>query len=419
MAVLRRFYPGLLLLCTTAFSADWPTWLGPNRDGKSPETGLLKSWPDGGPKVAWKATGLGEGYSSVAVVGNRIYTQGQEENGQFVLALHAANGKQVWKTTIGAAFKRCQGGGPRGMPQVDGNRLYALGSDGSLVCLETATGKKVWGLNYTEKFGSTNPMWAFSESPLIDGDRIVINPGGKGAGIVALNKTTGAVIWQSLDDLASYSSVLPIDFEGARIYSVLTSSGAVAVNAKDGSLLWRYGRAGNGPHINVATPLYFDGHVFYSSGYGNGGGLLKLAAQDGKVSASEVYFTRDMQNQYTSSIKIGGHLYGFSGNTPSFLVAMDFKTGKAAWKERAAQKGNCIFAEGLLYCQGEAGKVALVEPSPSGYKEVSFFDMGRKNVAMVWAPNGNMWAYPAIANGKLYVRDQDVLSAFDIKAVSQ
>ena len=418
MAAWIRPSTACILMFATVSAADWATWLGPNRDGKSLETGLLKSWPEGGPKVVWKAGGLGEGYSSMAVVGNRIYTQGQEGDAQFVIALDSSNGKQVWKTPFGRAFKSGQGSGPRGMPQVEGDRLYALGSDGSLACLDTVTGKKIWALSYVEKFGSTNPTWAFSESPLIDGDRLVINPGGKGAGMVALNKKTGSVIWQSQDDLANYSSVLPFTVGDVRIYTVLTASGAVAVNAKDGSLLWRYEKAGNGPRINVATPVYSDGHVFYSSGYGNGGGLMKLAADNGKVTATEVYFTRDMQNQYTTSIKVGDYLYGFSGNQPSFFVAMDFKTGKASWRERGAQKGNCIFADGLLYCQGEAGKVALIEPTPSAYKEISSFDMGRKNEPMVWVPNGNMWAYPAIANGRLYIRDQETLSVFDISGKS-
>jgi outer membrane protein assembly factor BamB len=411
-----RTLPMLLTLGTTLFAADWKTWLGPNRDGKSPETGLLKSWPEAGPKVAWRTAGLGEGYSTMAVVGDRIYTQGQDQNGQFVVSLDATNGKQVWKTPMGGVYRSGQGSGPRGMPQIDGNRLYALGSDGSLVCLETGTGKKVWGLSYIEKFHSTNPQWGFSESPLVDGDRLVINPGGAGAGIVALNKATGDVIWKAQDDLANYSSVLPIDFGGLHIYTVVTASGAVAVDGKDGSLLWRYPKV-NGNRINVATPVYADGYVFYSAGYGTGGGLMKLSAEGGKVTATEVYFTREMQNHYTTSVKVGDHLYGFSGNSsPTSLVAMEFMTGKVAWERNSsAERGNCILADGLLYCQGESGRFALIDPSPSGYKEISQIDFHRNNAPMTWVPNGNMWAYPTIANGKLYVRDQDLLIAFDIK----
>jgi outer membrane protein assembly factor BamB len=416
MSKLSRISSILCFLCIPLLAADWTTWLGPNRDGKSIETGLLKSWPEGGPKSVWKTTGLGEGYSSMAVVGTRIFTQGQEGNQQFVLALDATTGKQVWKTPTGKAYQNDQGGGPRSMPQVDGNRLYALASDGTLVCLDTETGRRVWGFNYTEKFGSAIPRWGFSEQPLVDGDRLIINPGGKGAAIVALNKTTGAVIWQSQDEPANYSSVLAFDFGGLHIYTVLMNSAAIGVDAKDGSLLWRYEKAADRPGINVATPVYADGYVFYSSDYDNGCALLKLTAAGGKVTATEVYFNRDMQNHYTTSIKVGDYLYGFSGNQPGILVAMDFKTGKVAWKDRSVDKGNCIFAESLLYCQGESGKIALIDPSPAGYKEISRFQF-QPPVANgpFWAPTGHMWTLPVIANGRLYLRDQDNLYVYDIK----
>ena len=415
MSKSSRILAILLFFCVPALAADWPTWLGPNRDGKSTETGLLKSWPEGGPKLIWNVKGLGEGYSSMAVVGNRIYTQGQEGDHQFVLALDTASGKQVWKTPTGKAFSSEQGGGPRGMPTVDGNRLYALASDGTLVCLDTQTGKRVWGFNYIEKFGSTLARWAFSESPLVDRDRLIIVPGGKGAGIVALNKATGDVIWQSQDDLAGYSSVLPLDFGGLHIYTVLTRSAAIGVDARDGSLLWRYEKVANRV-ANIATPIYADGYVFYSSQYDTGCALLKLADESGKVTATEVYFSRDMQNHYTTSIRVGDYLYGFSGNQPGVLVAMELKSGKVAWKDRSVKKGNCICAENLLYCQGETGTIGLVEPSPAGYKEISRFEFHPASEGgPFWAPSGHMWTVPAIANGRLYLRVQDDLYAYDIK----
>ena len=410
-----RTTAALILFCIPALAADLTRWLGPNRDGQFAETGLLKSWPEGGPKSVWKVKGLGEGYSSIAVVGNRIYTQGQEGQQQFVLALDATTGKEVWKTSTGKPFQSDQGGGPRNMPQIDGNRLFALASDGTLVCLDAETGKRVWGFNYIEKFGSRNPRWGFSEHPLIDGDRLVIAPGGSGAGIVALNKATGAVIWQSQDDLASYSSVLPIDFGGLHIYTVMTASAAIGVDARDGSLLWRYAKVVNGV-ANIATPIYADGYVYYSTDYNTGCALLKLAAEGGKVTATEVYFNRDMQNHYTTSMKVGDYLYGFSGNQPGILVAMDLKTGKVAWKDRSVDKGNCVLAENLLYCQGESGKIGLIDPSPAGYKEISRFQIQPQDVSgAFWAPSGHMWTYPAIANGRLYIRDQDVLYAYDVK----
>lgn len=415
MSKVNRISIVILFMYVPLIASDWGQWMGPKRDGKSAETGLLKSWPEGGPKRVWTAKGLGMGYSTVTVAGNRVYTMGQEGESQFVVALEAASGKQVWKTPTGAAFSSPQGGGPRSTVMVDGARLYALASDGTLVCLEAETGKKVWGLNYMDKFGSSNPKWAFSESPLIDGERLIITPGGKGAGMVALNKATGAVIWQVLDDQAGYSSVVVFEFGGRRIYSTITASAAIGVDAKDGALLWRYEKVSNRV-ANVATPVYSDGHVFYSSNYNTGCALLKLIEADGKVTAEEVYFNRDMQNHYTTSILVGEHLYGFSGNQPGILVAMEFKTGKVAWKDRSVNKGNCIWAEGLLYCQDEGGAIGLIDPAPAAYKEISRFEIQRGEWDKPrWAPTGNMWAVPAIANGRLYVRDQDQLYVHDIK----
>jgi outer membrane protein assembly factor BamB len=406
-----RFLGALLLLVIPAPGADWATWLGPDRNGKSTETGLLTSWPEGGPKSVWKVTGLGEGYSSMAAAGDRLYTQGQEGQQQFVVALDAASGEQVWKTLTGQAFENYRGNGPRGMPQVDGDRLYAVGSDGTLVCLETETGRRVWGFNYIDKLSSPVPKWGFSEQPLVDGDRLIINPGGQGSGIVALNKATGDVIWQAQDDLPGYSSVVALDFAGVHIYTVMTSSAAIGVDAKDGSLLWRYEKVSNRV-ANVATPLYSNGHVFYSSDYDTGCALLKLTTKAGKVSATEVYFSRAMQNHYTTSIKVGDFLYGFSGNQPGILVAMNFMTGEVAWRDRSVEKGNCVFAENLLYCQGESGKIGLIDASPEGYREVSRFEL--QEVGESWGPAGSMWTVPAIADGRLYLRDQDNLYAYDI-----
>lgn len=412
MPILSRVSLALFLFSIPSLAADWATWLGPNRDGKSAETGLLTSWPDGGPRSVWKVTGLGEGYSSMAVVANRIYTQGQEGEQQFVIALDAATGGQVWKTLTGKAYTNYRGNGPRGMPQIDGDRLYAVGSDGTIVCLETETGNRVWGYNYIEKFGSMVPKWGFSEQPLVDGERLIINPGGKGAGIVALNKATGDVIWQSQNDLAGYSSVVAFDFGGLHIYTVLTSSAAIGVNAADGSLLWRFENVSN-EIANVATPVYADGQVFYSSDYDAGCLLVQLNADGGTVKAAEVYASRGMQNHYSTSILIDDHLYGFSGNQPGFLVAMQFRTGEVIWRDRSVQKGNCIFAEELLYCQGESGQIGLIDPSPEAYKEVSRFEIQESGNS--WGPAGSLWTVPAIANGRLYLRDQDNLYAYYIR----
>ncbi len=396
-----------LLLCANASAADWPQWRGPNRDGKSPETGLLASWPKGGPRLVWKAQGLGEGYSTLAVVGSRLYTQGQQGGQQFVLAIDVNTGKQLWKTPSGRTFGNDKGNGPRGAPTIDGNRLYALASDGMLLCLEIETGKRIWGFNIGERFGGGVPQWGYSESPLVEGDRVIVTPGGRGAAVVALNKATGDLIWKSQDDGAGYSSAFPFDFGGIRGLALLTGGATIGLDMKSGALLWRYTNVANRV-ANIATPIVSDGYVFVSTDYNTGCALLKLTAAGGSVKASEVYFNRDMQNHYTTSVLVGDYLYGFSGNETGILTAMEFKTGKVAWRDRSVGKGNCIFAEQRLYCLGEEGTVGLIEPTPAAYKEISRFEIKRGNQWNTWTP-------PVIANGRLYLRDQDTLYAYDIK----
>ncbi len=398
--MLRRALLCLAPLCAMAVAADWPQWRGPNRDGISKETGLLQQWPAGGPKQVWKARGLGEGYSSFAVVGNRLYTQGQQGGQEFVLAIDVATGKPVWKTPTSRRADNDKGNGPRGTPTVDGNRVYAIAAEGVLVCLDTETGTRVWSADFLRDFKGRNPRWLYSESPLIEGGNVIVVPGGRGAAIVALNKDTGAVVWKTQSDAAGYSSVVPFDAGNVRGLTVLTADAAIAVNAKNGELLWRYGKVANDV-ANIATPIVSQGHVFFSTDYGTGAALLKLTA-DGK--ASEVYFSKQMRNHYTTSVLVGDTLYGFSSE---ILTAMDFLTGQLRWRDRSVGKGNCIYADQRLYCMGEQGTVGLIEPSPAAYKEVSRFRI----------PSGSWptWTPPVVANGRLYLREQDNLYAFDIK----
>jgi outer membrane protein assembly factor BamB len=384
-------------------AADWPQWRGPNRDGHSSETGLLDSWPADGPRLAWKTKGLGEGYSSFAVVGERLYTQGQLGDQEFILALDAATGKQLWKTTTGRSFREQRGNGPRGTPTIDGARLYAMAADGTLVCLDTASGKQVWGMNVLERFGGRSPNWGITESPLIDGDRVIVTPGGPGASVVALAKATGELVWKSQSDPAGYSSPIAFDIGGARKVVVFTARGAMALDMKNGELQWRYDKVANRV-ANIATPIVRDGHVFLSSDYGTGCALLKLTPGGGSVSVSEVYFNKDMRNHYATSVLVGDHLYGSSSN---ILTAMKMLTGEVAWRDRSVGKGNCIFAERHLYCLGEDGMMGLIEATPAAYKEKSRFEISRGSFP-TWTP-------PAIAGGKLYLREQDNLYCYDIK----
>ncbi|HSW50397.1 MAG TPA: PQQ-binding-like beta-propeller repeat protein [Bryobacteraceae bacterium] len=391
------------LSCCAVPAVDWPQWRGPNRDGKSPETGLMASWPSGGPRLLWRAQGLGAGYSSFAVVGDRLYTQGQQGGQQFVIALDTNTGKQLWKSATGRAYGNDRGDGPRGTPTIDGNRLYAVNGEGVLVCLDTSSGKRLWGVDFVRQFGGRVPRWGYSESPLVEGDRLIVTPGGRGAAVAALNKATGEVLWRSQSDGAGYSSAIPFDAGGVRGVAVLTADAVIGLDVRNGNLLWRYEKVANGT-ANVATPIAHSGHLFVSTDYGTGAALLRLTPSSGTVGAAEVYFTRDMRNHYTTSVLVGDHVYGFSS---SILTAMNFLTGKVAWTARSVGKGNCIYADGRLYCLGEGGAVGLIEPAPAGYKEVSRFE---------FPPGRNpTWTPPVVSDGKLFLREQDNLYCHGIK----
>jgi outer membrane protein assembly factor BamB len=346
---------------------------------------------------------LGEGYSAFSVVGNRVYTMGQRGERQYVIALDAASGKKVWEVAAGGSFRERRGHGPRGTPTTDGDRLYALAADGTLVCLEAATGKQVWTQNVVEKFGASVIHWGISESPLIDGDRVIVTPGGRGAAVVALDKKTGGLVWKSQSDEAGYSSPIVFDLGGKRQIATLTGEAAIGLNAANGELLWRYDKVSNRT-ANIATPIFHDGHVFVSTDYGTGCALLKLTPQGGGVKADEVYFSREMKNHYSSSVLVGEHLYGFNSQ---ILTAMRLRDGEVAWRDRSVGKGSVTYAEGHLYCFSERGVMGLVEATPEGYREKSRFSI----------PPGefNTWTPPVIANGHLYLREQDNLYCYDIK----
>lgn len=397
------------LLCLGEVAAqtggNWPQWRGPNRDGISKETGLLKQWPEAGPPLAWKTTGAGGGYSSFAISNGRLYTMGLRGDKEFIVAFDVATGKQVWATSHGtSAFRNDRGDGPRGTPTVEGNRLYALGGNGDLSCLDTATGKVVWSMNVLEKFGGSQITWGISESPLIVGEKLLVNPGGPGASIVALNKKDGTLIWKSQSDRSGYSSAIAIDAAGTSQVVFFTSTRAVGLDLKDGRLLWEYQKPSNRV-ANAATPIARANRVFISSDYGNGGGLVEIKANGKDISAQEVYFTKDMRNHHSSSVLVGDHLYGFSS---SILTAMKFDTGEIAWKDRSVGKGSLVYADGHLYCLSENGVVGLVEATPTGYSEKGRFRIQQESLPT--------WAHPVVAGGRLYLRDQDTIYAYNIKA---
>ena len=389
----------------TAPMADWPQWQGPDRTGISKETGLLKAWPANGPSVIWSSQNLGNGYGSVAVAGERIYLQGMSTGNSMVHALNRADGKAVWSKALGSAETNDKGPGPRGTPTVDGDRLYVLTENGDLACLKT-DGTAVWQRNILKDFKGRQLRWLISESPLVDGPHLIVSPGGPGAGMVKLDKMTGKTIWTSKDlsDPAGYSSPIVADVGGVRTYMTLTSSGGVGVRASDGKLMWHYERAANNT-ANITTPIFFDNKVFYTSAYDTGAGLLALTAQNGDVKAKEIYFTREMKNHHGGVILVDGYLYGFND---SILTCLEFATGKQMWRDRSVGKGSVMFAEGNLYIQGEDNVVGLAGASPAGYKEKGRFQIADKGLPS--------WAHPVVSGGRLYVRNQDTLAAYDIKA---
>jgi outer membrane protein assembly factor BamB len=389
-------------------AGDWPQWQGPQRTRHSSETGLLKEWPAGGPRVIWTAEGIGSGYGSTAVVGERIYVQGARGNNSVVFALNRADGKQVWSKVLGPIETRMRserGPGPRSTPTVDGDRLYVLTENGDLACLKT-DGSMVWQLNILKVFGGQQLQWLVSESPLVDGPYVVVSPGGPGASIVKLDKMTGKTVWTSkeLSDTAAYSSIIAEDVHGVRTYMTFTDSAGVGVRASDGKLMFRYPNAANRT-ANVATPVYADNKVFFASGYGTGGGLLNLTATSGGIAANEAYFTRDMKNHHGGMVLVNGFLYGYND---FILTCLEFATGKLMWRDRSVGKGSVTYADGRLYIQSENNLVGLAEATAAGYRE-----RGRFEIPDSGHPT---WAHPVISDGRLYVRNQDILRVYDIKA---
>jgi outer membrane protein assembly factor BamB len=396
---------------------DWPQWRGPQRNGISQETGLLKEWPKDGPKLQWKATEIGSGYSTPAVVGERLYVLANEglEN-EFVEALDASSGKRIWSAKLGRVGRPKQDPNfpaARSTPTVDRNVLYALGSDGDLACIETRSGKITWHKNVREDFGGQCGEWAYSESPLIDGDVLVCTPGGKDATLLALNKKIGEVIWKCPvpgSDLAAYSSAVVVEVGGIRQYVQLLQKGLVGVDARTGKFLWRYSKPISKYGANIPSPVV-SGNSVYTASAGTGGGMVKLQAKEEGVTPEQVYFEAKLPTAIGGTIKSGDYLYG---TTSQALLCVDFGTGEVKWQDRALGAASLCYADGHLYLHGENGEVALVEPGPEAYRE-----KGRFTPPGPPAHSQQMeraWAYPVVANGRLYVRDHGTLWCYDVRA---
>ncbi len=382
---------------------DWPQWRGPNRDGISRETGLLSSWPAGGPPLVWKATGLGSGYSTVAVEGGRIFTLGAARDIEYLIALDVRTGKELWRTRIGRRYENNRGDGPRGAPTVEGTRVYALGGNGDLASVEAATGKVIWRVNLLERFSAGNISWGISESPLVLSDRVLLNAGGRGGSLVALGKNDGATIWATESDEAGYSSAVVAEIRGVRQAVFFTGERVVGVPVDTGAVLWSYRRVANRT-ANVATPIVSGNFVFVSSDYGTGCALLEIQGDASGMTAREVYFHQDMKNHHSSSVLVGDTLFGFSS---SILTALDFATGEVLWRDRSVGKGSLVVADERLYLFSENGIAGLAEATRAGYREAGRFQ--------IQTSGAHTWSHPVVSNARLYLRDQDTLYSFDVK----
>jgi outer membrane protein assembly factor BamB len=398
-------------------AADWPQWRGPQRNSVSRETGLLAEWPKDGPKLVWNATNAGNGFSTPSVVGDRIYLLGNEglEN-EFVRALATSDGKTIWTTRLGKVGNpqmKPSYPGARSTPTVAGEFLYALGSDGDLACLETGTGKVRWQKNLRADFGGKPGIWAYAESPLIDGDTLVCTPGGSDATILALNKKTGDVLWKCITleaDEAAYASAIVVEAAGTKQYVQLLEKGLVGVDAKTGKALWRYAKAVSRFRANIPSPLASEGYI-YTAGNGTGGALLKLKITETGVEVEQVYLEVKLPQAIGGAVKVGDFLYG---TTAQVMLCSEFATGKLKWEERALGAASLGYADGRLYLHAESGDVALVEPAAEGYREKGRFTP--PNQPKHANQMEKAWAYPVVANGQLYIRDQGTVWCYDVKA---
>ena len=405
-SVIQMFLFACLAVPALADGPSWPQFHGPNQDNKSPDTGLLDQWPEGGPELIWKAKGLGYGYSSVSIADGRIFTSGNIDGKTVVTALDAADGRILWQTPNGEAWTKPVPG-TRGTPTVDGDRVYDESPLGELVCLEAATGKKIWGLNILDAFEGENIFWGLSESVVIDGDRLICCPGGK-TSVVALNKRTGDVIWKapSVGEPPSYATPTLAEYQGLRMIITLSLKSMIGVNADTGELLWQV------EHVslhdeNVLQPVYHDGQIFVS-GLKTGSVKWKVEVDGQKASVEEVWRSEQMDNHHDHVILLDGYLYGSTAiRNSGKWICLDWDTGELQYAEKGVGKGTLTYADGMLYTLGERLVVGLVKPTPTGHEVVSRFRL---------TPQGKApsWAHPVVLGGRLYLRHGGILYVYDV-----
>lgn len=407
--ILLSAIAAVITAAVSAAAADWPQWRGPNRDDHSPDKGLLKAWPEGGPKRTWLYKDAGIGYAGYAIVGQRLYTMGIRDAQEFVIALDTATGNQVWATAAASKYdNRDWGSGPRCTPTVDGARLYALSGDGTLVCLEKDSGKLVWTNSFVQDLGGKLPQWGYTESVLVHGDLVICTPGGNKGTLAALNKNTGAEVWRTRDVTvgAQYSSPILVRHNDKDQVVQLVMNSYFGVDVSDGKLLWRQ-EFPLGRTAVIPTPVARDGFVYVTAGYGAGCSMVQLTDDGAKL----VYENKVIKNHHGGVVLVGDHLYGHGD--PGW-VCQNFKTGEEVWTHRGFPKGAVHYADGMLYCLAETtGEVALVEASPAGWNEKGRFKLDPQSTQR--APRGQVWTHPVVVNGRLYLRDQEYIYCYDVK----
>lgn len=400
---------------------DWPGFRGPRRDGICAEVGLLQGWPEGGPPLAWKIEGLGRGYSSVAIVGERLFTMGDrgvaDGEAQFLICIDLATKRELWATRVGPPHAD---GGPRCTPTVDGDRIYALGTDSDLICAAAGDGAIRWQRNLAKDFGARMmSVWKFSESPLVDGDRVICTPGGPEAGLVALDKRNGDTIWKCAipelgpkgKDGAAYSSVMAAEIGGVRQYVQLMGRGVVGVEAETGRFLWGYNAIANGV-ANVPIPIVCGDHVFVSTAYNTGSALLHIRRDGDGPRAEEKYFLpgKVLQNHHGGMVMVGRYIYAGDGPNKGDPACLEVATGELKWKEKAAGRGSAavLYADGHVIFRYDRGPLYLVEATPDAYRVKGHFTPLQGK--------GPAWSYPVIHRGMLYLRHGDLLAVYDVRA---
>lgn len=388
-------------LAQPAKPADWPQFRGPNRDGISTETGLLKTWPAGGPQVLWKAP-LGSGFSASTIVDGRLFTQFGQGKDEFAAAIDTATGKELWRVRTDTERKDQFGDGPRSTPTVDGDRLFVVSALGKLYALKPASGETLWSVDLVKEYGARVPQWGVSASPLIDGQRLLFNAGGRSDyAVVALDKTTGKLLWHTGTDIPGYSAPILVEIGGVRQAVFFSGTEVLGIAPADGKVLWQK-EWRTSYDVNAATPIFLPpDQLFIASGYDTGAAVFRLAVADGKMSAKEVWRSRDMKNQFSSSVHLGGTIYGFNNKN---LQAIDAATGAVLWRKSGLGHGSLLAADGHLIVLGDSGQLVLAEANPAAYVEK----------AAAQPLNGKHWTVPTLYGGRLYLRNESELVCLKI-----